>query len=145
LADSYRKDILEACSKNINPLLDLCDFVQRVRFVSELIDKDNFAPIVESANRVCRILKDDVNVPVDASFFAIDAEADLYEKIKHIKVVTYEKLYAGLQDANPAIEKFFEDVLVMDKDEKIKTNRLAMLTLLKNKYKLIADFSALQM
>jgi len=53
-------------------------------------------------------------------------------------------LFESLVKVNPTIEKFFEDVLVMDKDEAIKTNRLAMLSMLKKNYELIADFSALQ-
>ena len=39
--------------------------------------------------------------------------------------------------------KFFDDVLVMDKDEKIKNNRLALLNELKNKYIMLTDFSKL--
>lgn len=146
LADNYRKDVLDACSKNKNPLVDLCDFVHRVRFMSESIETPDFAPIVESANRISRISKEDVSEKeVDVNLFVLDAEKNLFEKINKIDEVTYEKLFAGLAEANPSIEKFFEDVLVMDKDEKIKTNRLAMLSMLKKKYNLIADFSALQM
>lgn len=149
LAETYRKDVLEACSKNKNPLADLCNFVQRVRLVSELIEKSDFAsdfaPIVESANRISRILKGPAKMQVNPSIFVLDAEKNLFEKINKIDEETYEKLFASLRDTNPAIEKFFEDVLVMDKDEQIKENRLAMLSILKNKYDLIADFSALQM
>lgn len=144
LGESYRKDVLESCSINKNPLVDLCDFVQRVRFVSELINFSDFGRLVESSNRISRILKNEVNAPVNPALFTCDAEIDLYENIKHIKETTYETLFAGLRDANPAIEKFFEDVLVMDKNESIKNNRLAMLTMLNKRYKLIADFSALQ-
>ena len=44
---------------------------------------------------------------------------------------------------NPVVAKFFEDVLVMDKDEKVKENRLALLTMLKKKYERLTDFSKL--
>lgn len=146
LAENYRKDIIEACAKNKNPLIEICDFVQRVRFISELINKPEFAPIVESANRISRILKEESDEKiVDASLFVLDAEKELFEKINQIKEITYEKLFEGLKNANPSIERFFEDVLVMDKDESIKTNRLAMLSMLRKKYNLITDFSALQM
>ena len=37
--------------------------------------------------------------------------------------------------------KFFDDVLVMDKDEKVKNNRLALLNELKNKYIMLTDFT----
>lgn len=143
LADNYRKDVLEACSK-INPLLNLCDFVLRVEFVTEAMTKPDFGPLTESANRIQRILKEIIKAPVNKALFAHDSEKNLFDKINLIQNGDYQTLYKGLSDANPAIEKFFEDVLVMDKDEQIKTNRLAMLSMLKEKYDLIADFSVLQ-
>lgn len=145
LADSYRKDVLEACSRNKNPLINLCDFVERVELVSKSIEKADFAPILESANRISRILKEEVTEEVKLSLFQLDAEKSLFEKINLIKNDNYDILIQGLKDANPSVEKFFEDVLVMDKDEKIKTNRQAMLTILKKHYEEIADFSALQL
>lgn len=144
LADTYRKDVLEACSKNINPLVNLCDFVERVKIVSELIKEEGFSSMLESANRISRILKETVEIAVSPSLFQLDAEKNLFEKINKIEDANYSTLLKGLKDANPSIEKFFEDVLVMDKDEKIKENRLAMLSMLKKKYYMIADFSALQ-
>lgn len=146
LAETYKKDVLEACSNNKNPLIDLCDFVKRVELVSTWIATPEFMPMLESANRISRILKDDIKeTDVVPSLFTFEAEKGLYEKINDIKNESYENLYDGLKKANPSIEKFFEDVLVMDKDEKIKQNRLSMLNSLKKKYDLIADFSALQM
>ena len=57
--------------------------------------------------------------------------------------VDYQTYLEEIIAVNPAVEKFFEDVLVMDKDEKIKENRLALLTLLKKKYEHLTDFSQL--
>lgn len=144
LAETYRKDVLEACTKNKKPLLSLCDFVLRVKILSELTQDKDFTAINESANRVTRILKESVETSVNPELFKLDAEKNLFENISKISEETYENLVAGLKNANPAIEKFFEEVLVMDNDEKIKENRLAMLGMLKKKYDLIADFSSLQ-
>ena len=55
----------------------------------------------------------------------------------------YQKYLNSLIAINPSVQKFFDDVLVMDKDEKIKENRLALLTLLKKKYEKLTDFSKL--
>lgn len=144
LSDKYRKDILEACAKNKNPLVDLCDFVQRVQLISKFVTTAEFTAIAESANRISRISKETIEAPVNPSLFAIDAEKVLFEKANQIKEDTYENLFASLKEVNPSIEKYFEDVLVMDKDEAIKNNRLAMLGMLKKKYDQICDFSALQ-
>ena len=55
----------------------------------------------------------------------------------------FAKYLKDLTKINPAVTKFFDDVLVMDKDEKIKNNRLALLKSLKNKYIILTDFSKL--
>ena len=54
-----------------------------------------------------------------------------------------EKYILSLEQLNQPIEEFFEKVLVMDKDEKIKTNRLALLNMLKEKFEKVCDFEKL--
>ena len=144
LSDNCRKDVLDACLSNKNPLVDLCDFVQRVRFISEQINSPDFLKVSESANRISRILKKPVEKGVLPNLFVEESESELFTKIQQIDESNYEKLFMGFVKANPAIEKFFDNVLVMDKDDLIKENRLAMLTMLSKKYNLIADFSTLQ-
>lgn len=144
LSDNYRKDVLEACVKNKNPLMNLCDYLERVKILTEFYYNSSFASVLESSNRIQRIVKDVVNSEIKEEWLQLNAEKELYIKIKSIKSTNYNELIDSLISINPAIEKFFEDVLVMDKDEKIKNNRLALLTMLKNEYEKIADFSALQ-
>lgn len=145
LSETHRKDVLESCSKNKNPLVDLCDFVERVNLISELIKQKDFTGMLESANRITRILKETSDKKVDVSLFVHASEKNLFDFINKIDESSYEKLIKTLKDANPAIEKFFEDVLVMDNNEAIKENRIAMLSMLKGKFEILADFSALQM
>jgi len=143
LANDYKKEVLEACSglNNLkNPCADLADYLERVKAVSKIND----AKLVENANRVLRILKDGVNVSADEKLFVIDAEKALYNEIKKINFTgSYEEYLQSLILINPVVTKFFDDVLVMDKDEKIKNNRLALLNELKNKYIMLTDFSKL--
>lgn len=138
LSDSYKKNVLEACASS--PLSDLNDYVKRVEVVSKI---DN-PSMLESANRVIRILKDEVKSAIDSSLFKEQAEKMLYDAIKTVETSQgYEKCLKALTDINSAVEKFFADVLVMDKDEKIKNNRLALIAKLKEKYDHICDFSKL--
>lgn len=146
MADNYRKDVIEACVNNACPLNDLTDFVQRVELISSLMNNDEFKSLNESANRVSRILKTEVETAVNESLFALDAEKNLYAAIKSLpENSSYEDLIKALISINPAVENFFEDVLVMDNDENVKNNRLSMLTILKHAYKKLADFSMLQL
>ena len=138
LNSDYSKNVLEACS-SVNPCKDLCDYVERVKAVSGGVDEK----LLENANRVLRILKEETG-NVDESLFTLDAEKDLYKAVQGIKFSEdYKKYLADLTQINPVVTKFFDDVLVMDKDEKVKNNRLALLNTLKNKYIILTDFSKL--
>ena len=139
LANYYKKDVLEACASK-NPCVDLADYLARVKAVSTLND----AKLLENANRVLRILKEGVNVNVDPTLFLLDAEKSLYNEVQKINFAgNYNEYLQALIAINPTVTKFFDDVLVMDKDEKIKNNRLALLNELKNKYIMLTDFSKL--
>ena len=135
----YSKNVLEACSAN-NPCKDLCDYVLRVKAISKLNDEK----LLENANRVLRILKDEVKTDINESLFVEQAEKDLFKAIREVNFAgDYNKYLNNLISINPVVTKFFDDVLVMDKDEKVKNNRLALLTVLKNKYTVLTDFSKL--
>ena len=139
LANDYKKEVLEACA-GVNPCTNLCDYLERVKATATITD----AKLVENANRVLRILKEDVEVSVNPSLFALQAEKDLFEAIKKVSFTgDYKALLQELISLNPTVTKFFDDVLVMDKDEKVKNNRLALLNELKNKYIMLTDFSKL--
>ena len=139
LSEKYNKNILEACSNN-NPLTDIADYVKRVEIVSTL----NAPQLLENANRVIRIIKDSKSGSVSEQYFTEPIEKTLYDEINSIKEMADYKTYLNeLEKLNPTVTKFFEDVLVMDKDENVKNNRISLLTLLKEKYDYLADFSKL--
>lgn len=140
LSDKYQKNVLEACVVSKNPLTDLADYIKRVEAVSKL----NSPAMLESANRVLRILKEDSKKSVNKALFKEPAESMLLSQIETVSEnADYDKYLKQLEEINPSVEKFFNDVLVMDKDENVKENRLALLTLLKSKYTHLADFSKL--
>ena len=137
LSEKYNKNILEACSMK-NPLVDIADYVERVKVVKEL----NSPQLLENANRVIRILKDTSVDSINESFFKESAEKDLYDAVKKLNDnVDYKTYLTELENLNPYVTKFFDDVLVMDKDENVKKNRLALLTKKKKKYDYLTDFS----
>ncbi len=140
LSDKYSKNVLEACASNKNPLADLSDYIKRV----EALSKFNSPSVLESANRVLRILKEEPRKSVNKNLFKEPAETMLLNQIETVSEnMDYEAYLKQLEEINPSVEKFFNDVLVMDKDENVKENRLALLWLLKKKYSYLADFSKL--
>ena len=140
MSEKYSKNVLEACAANKNPLVDLTDYIKRVEAVSKL----NSEAVLESANRVLRILKEDSKKSVNKNLFKEPAESMLLNQIETVSEdLDYDAYLKQLEEINPSVEKFFNDVLVMDKDENVKENRLALLTMLKGKYNHLADFSKL--
>lgn len=140
LAETYKKDVLEACLI-ANPLENLSNYIKRVQAISEF----DSPMTVENANRVIRILKDNSFSVIDEDLFQYDEEKFLYSAIKSIEQTdNYSEYLKQLVGLNSKIDAFFEKVLVMDKDENIKNNRIGLLTLLKGYYELVADFSKIK-
>ena len=143
-AEKYKHDIIDACISNFNVLKDLNDFVCRLELVAKMIKTENFEKLNEAANRIIRISKDyKTNQLPNKALFNSPSETKLMECTSAIdeQKLSYEELYSALSTATTAIDEFFENVLVMDKDEKVKENRLTLLYHIKKKFDKIADFS----
>lgn len=140
LGETYKKEVLESGLIK-NPLDDLADYISRINVIANL----DSPMTIENANRIIRILKDSSFDKVDEGLFVDDAEKKLYECVKEVSFTNdYDNYIKQLIGLNAQIDNFFEKVLVMDKDENIKNNRVALLTILKNYYEKIADFSVLR-
>ena len=130
---------------SFNPLSNLSDFIKRAATLMKYQEDKDFLLIKENATRVSRILKDNNFASVDEKLFVLDEEKNLYAAIKAHNSNTEDlKLY--IQSLNQLIQptvEFFEKVLVMDKDEKIKNNRIALLNSLKAKFGVVCEFEKL--
>ena len=141
-SEKYSHDVVEACISNRPALVNLLDFANRLEFLSEITKKPDFSSFNEAANRIIRLIKDKNTADEpDSSLFVNDYETKLYEAVSKINADDYKTLYDELMTVVPAVNAFFDNVLVMDKDEKIKENRLALLNSLKRNFDKIADFS----
>ncbi len=144
LSDKYKHDILEACISGRDVLSNLKDFIERLNIVSDIIKKDNYSRFHEAINRIIRLIQNENNFSeVDENLLSSDAEKSLWNTVKNIdeSTLSYYQLEEKLFKITPFITEFFEKVLVMDKDEKIKRNRLNLLNTTKQKFAKIADFS----
>ena len=142
ILEEYRYDVIDAALSSSNPLKDLNDFKSRLVVTSELVKNADYNKFHESANRIIRLIKDNNGTEVSVNLFIHKTENELYEKVSALKNVSeYSELVQELIEITPFIEAFFDNVLVMDKDEAVKRNRLNLLTQLKEAFFKIADFS----
>ncbi len=146
LSDKYQYSVIEACISEKNVLDDLKDFIIRLNLVSDMIKTENFTYFLEGINRIIRIIKNEtIFSNVNPELFILDEENDLWNAVKSIDEtkLSYQELSTKLFKIVPYITAFFDKVLVMDKDETIKQNRVNLLNLTKTKFAKIADFSKL--
>lgn len=144
LSDKYRRDVLESCAAGKDILSNLQDFIKRLDAVSSKLNSRDYPSFNEGINRIIRIIKNEKSFSaVNEALFMLPEEKELYNAAKIIDEngLDYEQLFEKLFKLSPLISAFFDKVLVMDKDEKIKNNRLGLLNAVKAKFDKIADFS----
>ena len=113
---------------------------------------DENVELVQAYTRMYNLVKDVEYTGVNSDLLKEDAEKVLFEAATKASEASSAAWEAGDYDAVvavpatlvPAINKFFEDVMVMDKDEAIKANRLQLVRLAYSVMAIIGDISALK-
>ena len=113
---------------------------------------DENVELVQAFTRMYNLVKDVTYTGVDESLLQEDAERALYEMATKASEASidawdnndYDAVVAVPATLVPTINTFFEDVMVMDKDEAIKANRLQLVRLAYSVMAIIGDISALK-
>ena len=113
---------------------------------------DENVELVQAYTRMYNLVKDVEYTGVNSDLLKEDAEKALFEaasKASEASLAAWESndytaVVAVPATLVPAINKFFEDVMVMDKDEAIKANRLQLVRLAYSVMAIIGDISALK-
>lgn len=114
-----------------------------------------FTDLVSSAVRVKNILQK--NAPKDSSLkpsealMTLEAEKNLYHEVTRLEApvknaleaYNWEELTQSLAEMSPVVAKFFDDVMVMDNDENVRANRLALLEECNKLFREVGDLSVL--
>lgn len=125
---------------------------KRLGALNSIKGKKEFEQLKKALKRVRNILGEKIaEKSVKANLLKEQAEKDLQKMYlateknfaKHIKNNDYSKAMEMLMNLAPAINKFFDDVLVMAKEKKIKDNRMALLGNVYLMAQEIADFKRL--
>ena len=113
---------------------------------------DENVELVQAYTRMYNLVKDVEYTGVNSDLLKEDAEKALFEAASKASEASlaaweandYAAVVAVPATLVPAINKFFEDVMVMDKDEVIKANRLQLVRLAYSVMAIIGDISALK-
>ena len=153
-----RHDIIEASINsfsvdNISKIYNKAKALNK--FIINSFGKDIIASYKRASNILDNELKNkelDLSNTTDPAIFKNDYEKNLYKKIHELrkyftsinKDEDYQVTLGNLADAKSTISEFFDNVIVNDKDQTIKKNRLELLQMLCKTFDNYINFSNIE-
>lgn len=142
-----RYDVIDAVlSSKLN---DISDMHLRAVELNNWLDKDELVEMLTAFNRVSTLAQKSESDKVNKDLLKEEAETNLYKAFTNTKEKVNEllndKKYSEALDAfaslRPSIDAMFDSVMIMDKDEAIKNNRLGLLKQIYDTMLSICDLS----
>jgi glycyl-tRNA synthetase beta chain len=148
--EGFSKDVIQAVvSVSVDNVPDVWN---RARALQNLKTVPDFEPLVVAFKRVVNIIKKVKGFkakPIKGNLFEHDSESALYSAYQAVK----DNVSVNLEKGDPGqalheiaslrgpVDAFFDGVLVMAKEAKIRSNRLSLLKHIADLFETIADFS----
>ncbi|MFA7464428.1 MAG: glycine--tRNA ligase subunit beta, partial [Syntrophales bacterium] len=147
ISQGYPYDVVDAVLAR--GLADLTVATAKIEAMKEFKVHPDFEPLAIAFKRVCNIIKNAGQGSVDPALFENDAERELYSGFRKIREKAGASIEKGEYGAalteiaalRKPVDRFFESVLVMAEDERIRKNRLSLLKEISELFFGIADFS----
>ncbi|WP_423189224.1 glycine--tRNA ligase subunit beta [Alkalibacterium sp. f15] len=123
--------------------------IEQARVLKAEKQSEQFKPVVESLTRVANLAeKADDDISVDTKLLETDSEHNLNDAVNAIEMmtendITAEQRWQQFVQLHPLIDAFFDENMVMAKDEAVKANRLALLNRINKLARPFAKFNAL--
>lgn len=131
---------------------DMVDLAVRCKALADYVEARNAEPLVQVSVRVSNLCKKiEKEVAISGALFKDESENKLHEVVAAVskeiipEIVLYDYaavLKAGEKVIEP-VNTFFDNVMVMDEDENVKNNRLAMLEEVRGIVNAVGDLSLL--
>ncbi len=134
------------------------DVDRRIKAISAFRQLPEAAALAAANKRIANILKKEAadsatNREVDTALFEEEPERALHSQVQSLtsavapllQVGDYEKVLSQLSSLKGSVDAFFDQVMVMCDDEKVKNNRIALLHRLRGLFLQVADISCLQL
>lgn len=141
--------ILAVTSVEFNDINKTKNKIESISEIREAVDINSLATAFK---RVVNILKGQTHfAKFNKKYITENAEIMLFQEAlranevveQNLKQNNFRKAIKQLTDLKPSIDRFFDEVLVMDENVKIRENRLSLLSKIRELYFKIADFSKL--
>jgi glycyl-tRNA synthetase beta chain len=130
------------------------DFDARLKALRAFLELPEAVSLTAANKRIANILRKANGTPstqIDVETLREAAEVRLFDSMRALReavsVATAQREYANalgrLAQLRPAVDEFFDQVMVMDDDPKLRANRLALLAQLQGLFAGVADLSRL--
>jgi glycyl-tRNA synthetase beta chain len=151
-SDEFDVDLVEAVlSAGFD---DLVDARQRLEALADVKRRPDFVPLAITFKRVANIQEkgQPTAAVIEPGFLREEAEIALFRELERVKVAAraakVAKDYRGVLETmatlKPAVDKFFDDVLVMADDPAVRASRLNLVKHVSDLFADIADFRKIQ-
>jgi glycyl-tRNA synthetase beta chain len=145
LSRGIRYDVADSALSSFS---DVIYSYEKAGLIMKHVGTELLKGIVMTSDRIARIAKSAPREQIIETDFVEDGEKSLYDVYMKVNWDVGEAIDSGknekaLKDLGRLtgpVDEFFEKILVMHKDEKIKLNRLALLKSINRTYQSIADF-----
>jgi glycyl-tRNA synthetase beta chain len=152
IVHALRDDVIEAVLKQAQgKTLDFVDLLLKMKALESVTTKPEFDPLIVGFKRAHRLVEKEQwdRKPVDSARFKDPTESALYQAIeeerKKMKSAMIDEEYGQALDSlvclKPAIDAFFNAVMVNAEDPAIRSNRLSLLQEVDDFFNSFADFS----
>lgn len=147
LSQGHPNDVVDAVlSQGVS---DIVQSLKKIEAMEAFKKHPDFEPLAIAFKRVVNILKDFEGGTVDTSLFDDPAEGALYSAFMGIRETAgtlideggYAEALSEMARLRSPVDSFFDQVMVMAEDEKIRFNRLSLLEEMARLFFRIADFS----
>ena len=146
----YRRDVIAAVADVDHD--NLLETVEKIETLSRASEAEGFNDLVLLLKRVANISKDHTEKSVSAELLVEDSEKALYNFYRefdskselNLETKSYDDFFSNILEGKDVINSFFDSVMVMDKDEDVKNNRLSLLRALDGLFNKVANLMLIE-
>ncbi len=128
---------------------DVVECRRKIDALMAISKQPAFTILAAAFKRVMNIIKDNRVTNIDKKLFSEPAETKLHETLQavsaeaqpHLDRKQYEEALAVILKMKEPVDLFFDDVMVMVDDPKVRDNRLALLAAVADLFLKVGDFS----
>jgi glycyl-tRNA synthetase beta chain len=130
---------------------ELLEVNRKIEALDTFRHRNDFELLLVAFKRVMNIIKGTVEEQIVPDLLEVTAEKELFEKLnlisascqKDIAGRKYLQALETMAELKPAVDTFFDNVMVMVDDQAVKNNRIGLLQAIASLFKQVADFARL--